>query len=81
MTFAPKHDWTLYEEQVSPIEKERIAAQTDQKRFETYIDYFDTLREAKRGLVDREALDSANWKEKLAQREKLIKIFLAMDAF
>ena len=79
MNFAPDHDWKFYEESVTPLQRERIASLSEEQRFENYLDYFDTLRDAKLGLGDQAALDRVRWEEKLTLRAKLVQIYNVLE--
>lgn len=79
MDFAPKRDWKFYEQSVAMNNAVRTATLSPEERFEIYANYFDTLRQAKQGIVDQDALDRNRWIEKLAMRDRQVKIFHAMD--
>ncbi len=80
MNFAPQHDWDFYNEKVSAASRDQSDSRTPEERLEQYLDYYDTIHAAKKGLVNQMALNKARWQNKLKLREKMVQCFSAMDA-
>ena len=89
MTFAPQQNWKIYDEAVRDAQEMRKQARntlpTMEEKLSRYASYFDVLHQARRELqvgsdLNWDKARELRWREKIALRLRLLKIFRALDA-
>ena len=89
MTFAPQQNWKIYAEAIRDSQLVREQAQTTppsmQEKLSRYAGFFDVLHQARRDLqagsdLDWDKAQELRWREKIALRLRLIRVFRALDA-
>lgn len=88
MTFAPQQNWKIYaaairDAQLASEQIETIPPSMEEK-LNRYASFFDDLYQARRDLkagsdLDWDRAQELRWREKLALRLRLLRIFRALD--
>ena len=89
MTFAPQQNWKIYADAIREAQLEREQAQSTppsmEEKLSRYASFFDVLHQARRDLqvgsdLDWDKAQEFRWREKIALRLRLLRIFHALDA-
>lgn len=77
MSFAPKHDWNLFEARCREARVSRLRDQTSDDAWSLYLSMYKLAFSQVEQLPNRAA--TARWDEKLAIRRKLATAFSKLD--
>ena len=79
MSFAPRHDWTYYEERTSKYDLHAFQSMGQTERFRLYADMYNTIMEMRQRMHgDSEGKDYL-WEEKVSLRMKMLLAFRLLE--
>jgi hypothetical protein len=79
MTFAPRQDWSTYIALTSRDDAALARAGTVEQRMAIYEDLVEIVQSARQRPGNWDSLDRWRWKQKLANRQKLVAAFAKLD--
>jgi hypothetical protein len=79
MAFAPKHDWSAYEELTRAEHAEWLRGLSLQERFTLYSDMFNLISSTRDNRADHDRLERWHWQQKLAARMRQVEAFTKLD--
>ena len=83
MGFAPRQDWVRYREMTRANDEAWARSLSVEEKFAIYADLFNLLSAARQQLpenTEHERIERWQWKQKLAERERMLRAFQKLDS-